>query len=124
MCLRKYRALCRAQQNLAFCARAASEKGETIGRRALLPRSGSKANLTAPKSNFRSESGHARIAKNISVFQNFLLPPEANHLYIVSHPVPPRGALAIVVERWNGERWTLTAPLTKAPDADGEVVWS
>ena len=62
--------------------------------------------------------------KKISEFPNFYLPPDPNHFYIVSHPVPPRGALAIVFERWDGERWTLTAPLTKAPEADGEVVWS
>jgi len=56
--------------------------------------------------------------KNNSVY------PKLKSAYMIAHPVPPRGALAIVFERWNGERWTLTAPLTKAPDADGEVVWS
>jgi len=57
-------------------------------------------------------------------FRIFYLPPHPNHFYIRCHPVPPRGALAIVFERWNGERWPLKAPLTKARDADGEVVWS
>jgi len=59
-----------------------------------------------------------------SEFPNFLLAALPKSLLYPSYPVPPRGALAIVVERWNGERWTQKAPLTKAPDADGEVVWS
>ena len=57
-------------------------------------------------------------------FRIFYLRFDPNHFYIVSHPVPPRGALAIVFERWNGERWTLMVQLTRAPEADGEVVWS
>jgi len=64
------------------------------------------------------------LLKNNSVYPNLFLPPDPNHFYIPCHPVPPRGALAIVFERWNGERWTQKAPLTKARDADGEVVWS
>jgi hypothetical protein len=30
----------------------------------------------------------------------------------------------IVIESWDGMRWTLIAPITNGVDADGEVVWS
>jgi hypothetical protein len=40
------------------------------------------------------------------------------------HPVPLRGALRERHERGMGMRWTLTVLLTRAPDADGEDVWS
>ena len=63
-------------------------------------------------------------AEKFPNFRIFHLPPHPNHFYIVSHPVPPRGALAIVFERWNGERWTLMVLLTRAFEAYGKDVWS
>ena len=57
------------------------------------------------------------ISKNISVLQHHKSP------YIPPRPVPPKGRCATSSTR-GGMRWTLTVLLTRAPDADGEVVWS
>jgi hypothetical protein len=38
-------------------------------------------------------------------------------------PVPHRGAFRDRHGRWSGMRWTLTVLKTRAPEADGEVVW-
>jgi hypothetical protein len=42
---------------------------------------------------------------------------------VIRHPDPKEGRCATSSTR-GGERWTRMAPLTKAPDADGEGVWS
>ena len=39
------------------------------------------------------------------------------------HPVPIEGALRNGHQRGTGRRWTRIAPLTRAPEADGEIVW-
>jgi hypothetical protein len=39
-------------------------------------------------------------------------------------PSHTEGRFAIVTDVGGGTRWTLTALLTSALDADGEVVWS
>jgi hypothetical protein len=42
------------------------------------------------------------LVKNISVFQNFYLPPDPNHFYIRRYPVPLRGALRNVISAGRG----------------------
>jgi hypothetical protein len=39
-------------------------------------------------------------------------------------PRPQEGRFAIVTDVGRGMRWTQMVLLTRAPDADGEVVWS
>jgi hypothetical protein len=55
--------------------------------------------------------------KNISVFQ------KCKSGHINNHPVPKEGRCATSSTR-DRMRWTRMAPLTKAPDADSEGVWS
>ena len=43
--------------------------------------------------------------QQISVFQKYHLTPPPNHLHTYTHPVPMRGALAIVTNV-DGVRWT------------------
>ena len=58
-----------------------------------------------------------------SVNQNISLSIRPKSVRIYRHPVPLRGALAIVTTR-DGSRWTLTLRLTVAAEAYGESVWS
>ena len=60
---------------------------------------------------------NAPFRKNISVLQKRKSP------YIRIRPVPPRGVSRSSRTR-GGMRWTRRALLTKALEADGEVVWS
>src|SRR5258708_37063458 len=47
----------------------------------------------------------------------------ANQVYIRSIPLHTEGRCATSRTR-SGMRWTRIVPLTRAPDADGEVAWS
>jgi len=52
-----------------------------------------------------------------------------NRKYIIAHPVPPEGRIAIVTTRWRGLRWTLrrqrdASCADENAAAYGEVVWS
>jgi hypothetical protein len=63
------------------------------------------------------EVGVKRCLKKYSAFQKNKSPLYPSRL------VPLKGALAIVTTR-GGMRWTRVVLLTRAPDADGEDVWS
>jgi hypothetical protein len=72
------------------------------------------------------------MSTNISDFENQCQASESkiirfirkpNQDYIHRHPVPLRGALAIVATR-DGERWTRKLRLTSVADAYGKDVWS
>ena len=52
----------------------------------------------------------------------FLFYRNANQSYMSPRPVPPKGR-SHRHETRGGMRWTQTVLLTRAPDADGEVVW-
>jgi hypothetical protein len=56
--------------------------------------------------------------KNILIFRN------SKSVYIHGHPVPQEGRFAVVTDVGGGMRWTRMVLLTRAPEADGEVVWS
>ncbi len=56
--------------------------------------------------------------KNILIFRN------QKSVYIVSHPASQEGRFAVVTDVGCGMRWTRMVLLTRAPEADGEVVWS
>jgi hypothetical protein len=46
-----------------------------------------------------------------------------NHWYILSHPVPLEGRIAIATEAgWDAV--DVETPITNGAEADGEVVWS
>jgi hypothetical protein len=60
----------------------------------------------------------------ISEFQKFRLHPDAYQLYMLAIPSHREGRFAIVTDVGGGMRWTLMVLLTRAPDADGEDVWS
>src|ERR1700722_624656 len=74
-------------------------------------------------------SGSSRLAlsdppcENISVFQNYLLAADPNHFYISEIPSHSEGRCATSTAR-GGDAVDAEAPLTKAPEADGEIVWS
>jgi hypothetical protein len=62
-------------------------------------------------------------AKNLSAFPNFYLPLTQITSIFPNIPSHSEGRCATSTARV-GERWTRMAPLTKAPDAYGEYVWS
>ena len=65
----------------------------------------------------------ARPMQKNSEYQKFFLTPDPNHPYIRCHPVPLEGRSRSSQTR-GGLRWTRTVLKTRAPEADGEVVWS
>ena len=58
------------------------------------------------------------------VRKNFSLHLLSKSAAIGGVPRPQEGRIAIVTDVGCGMRWTRMALLTRAPDADGEVVWS
>ena len=79
---------------------------------------GSRDELTRRAKHFRfTEMVSSPGIKNISLF-----PKTKSGLYRI-HPVPLRGALAIVTTR-GGERWTRRLRLTIVANAYGKGVWS
>ena len=56
--------------------------------------------------------------KNILIFRN------RKSVYILAHPASQEGRFAVVTDVGCGMRWTRMVLLTRAPEADGEVVWS
>jgi hypothetical protein len=89
----------------------------------------SKVCLVFPRRAGRLIDRHARCAKigpkfyQIPIFRIFLDPDRKSP----SYPPPSRPTQRGVAQRHEtrgGMRWTRTARLTGAPDADGEVAWS
>jgi len=54
----------------------------------------------------------------------FLFSFEPNHLLIDANPCPMRGAFRDRHGVGRGKRWTREQRLTRAANADGEVVWT
>src|SRR4029078_7868293 len=87
--------------------------------------------LAMTEKNSSAINSIARPANRIRVFRNrvksqnkkyFAFPEMQIRLHRL-HPVPLRGALAIVTTR-GGSRWTRKLRLTSAADAYGKDVWS
>jgi hypothetical protein len=71
----------------------------------------------------RANQSFAPLARCLVLFEKiFLFFRNANQA-MKSHPDPKEGRCATSSTR-DGSRWTLMALLTKALEADGEVVWS
>ncbi|MEI9924504.1 MAG: hypothetical protein WDN50_14075 [Bradyrhizobium sp.] len=58
------------------------------------------------------------LVKNILIFRS------RKSVYIHGHPASQEGRFAVVTDVGCGMRWTRMVLLTRAPEADGEVVWS
>jgi hypothetical protein len=58
------------------------------------------------------------------ISKNFSLRSLVETALLIPPSRPDRGAFRDRHGRWCGMRWTLMVLLTRAPSADGEVVWS
>jgi hypothetical protein len=77
-----------------------------------------------PFSAFPRHAGQISKTLSIPLRKNFSLSYSTKSAASNGVPHPHEGRFAVVTNVGCGMRWTLMVLLTRAPEADGEVVWS